>query len=147
VAPSIAGVQPVLRQNAPAAVNDGPSGELLWEQDGRPPRISPGGGGVAILLLSNSGKKPLIVRMIATQHAWLNVRPLDLPLTIPAGGTARVPFVVSAARLSPGEYRSEVYLSASASDSGSGGDVQNLSGGWFRHTAEIRIVVEGGGFR
>lgn len=140
--------QPLLRQNqGAAAVNDGPSGELLWEQDGKPPRISPGGGGVATLVLTNDGKKPLIVRMIATQHAWLNVRPLDLPLTIPAGGTARVPFVVSAARLSPGEYRSEVYLSASAANSGGSVAVQNLSGGWFRHTAEIRIVVEGGGFR
>jgi hypothetical protein len=146
VAPSSGASQPILRQTA-AAISDGPSGELLWEQDGTPPRISPGGGGVATLLLSNEGKKPLIVRMIATQHAWLNVRPLDLPLTIPAGGTARVPFVVSAARLSPGEYRSEVYLSASASNSGGGGSVQNLSGGWFRHTAEVRVVVEGGGFR
>ncbi len=145
-APFTGAAQPILRQKA-AAVSEGPSGELLWEQDGAPPRISPGGGGVATLLLSNSGTKPLIVRMIATQHAWLNVRPLDLPLTIPAGGTARVPFVVSAARLSPGEYRSEIYLSASASQSGGGGSVQNLSGGWFRHTAEIRIVVEGGGFR
>lgn len=150
-APALTPAQAVLRQNAVAsavsAVIEGPSGELLWEQDGKPPRISPGGGGVATLLISNDGKKPLIVRMIATQHAWLNVRPLDLPLTIPAGGTARVPFVVSAARLSPGDYRSEIYLSASASNSTSGVAVQNLSGGWFRHTAEIRIVVEGAGFR
>jgi hypothetical protein len=138
--------QPVLRQQT-TAITDVSVAELLWEQDGLPPRISPGGGGVATLIISNEGKKPLIVRMIATQYAWLNVRPLDLPLTIPAGGTARVPFVVSAARLAPGEYRSEVYLSASASNSGGGGTVQNLSGGWFRHTAEIRIVVEGAGFR
>ncbi|MBC8103939.1 MAG: protein kinase [Cytophagales bacterium] len=127
--------------------NVAPSGALLWKQDNGPPRIAPGGGGVAQLLLSNRGKGVLTVRMIATQHAWLNVRPLDLPLTIPAGGEARVPFVVSAARLAPGEYRSEVYLSASAADSAQGGEVQNLSGGWFRHTAEIRIVVEGGKYR
>lgn len=142
---------PVLRRppaERPAGAFDtGPSGRLTWEQEAPTPRIAPGGGGVAALLLRNDGKGPVIVRMIATQHAWLNVRPLDLPMTIPPGGEARVSFVLSAARLSPGEYRSEVYLSANAPDGAFTGAAQKLSGGWFRHTAEVRIRVEGGIYR
>jgi len=141
--------EPLLRRDAgkvePSA---GPAGRLLWDQDGPSPAIPPGGGGMVTIALTNDGAGPVIVRMIATQHAWLNVRPLDLPLTVPPGGAARISFVVSAARLSPGEYRSEVYLSANTADGIRGAAAaQGLAGGWFRHTAEIRIRVEGGLYR
>lgn len=104
-------------------------------------RVAPGGGGTTTLIVKNEGSASLVVRMIATQHAWLNVRPLELPLSIPPGGSERVPFAISAARLTPGEYRSEVYLSANAG----GKTAEDLRGGWFKHTAEIRVTVEGGG--
>ncbi len=103
-------------------------------------RVVQGGGGTATLIVKSEGDAPLLVRMIATQHPWLNVRPRDLPLTIPPGGQESVAFAISAARLTPGEYRSEVYLSANAP----GKAAEDLRGGWFRHTAEIRITVEGG---
>ena len=103
-------------------------------------RVPQGGGGVATLIVKNEGTGPLSVRMIATQHPWLNVRPIDLPLEIPPGGYKPVGFAISAARLTAGEYRSEVYLSANAA----GKTAEDLRGGWFKHTAEIRITVEGG---
>ena len=103
-----------------------------------PARVAQGGGGAAALMLRNEGGATLIVRMIATQHAWLNVRPMELPLSIPPGGAASVSFVLSAARLTPGEYRSEVYLSANAPGRGA----EDLRGGWFKHTCEVRISVE-----
>ena len=117
--------------------------------DGRPvlvtqvaePRVvfvAQGGGGVATVVVRNDGPAPLIVRMIATQHAWLNVRPMDLPLVVAPNATERVEFYVSAARLSPGDYRSDVYLSANAG----GGGAEDLQGGWFKHTTEIRLHVE-----
>jgi len=103
-----------------------------------PARVAQGGGGAAALMLRNEGGATLIVRMIATQHAWLNVRPMELPLSIPPGGAASVSFVLSAARLTPGDYRSEVYLSANAPGPGA----EDLRGGWFKHTCEVRISVE-----
>jgi hypothetical protein len=103
-------------------------------------RVTQGGGGEAALIVKNEGTGGLIVRMIATQHAWLNVRPLELPLTIPPGEARQVAFAISAARLTPGDYRSEVYLSANATAK----TAEDLRGGWFKHTAEIRITVEGG---
>jgi hypothetical protein len=66
---------------------------------------------------------------------------MELPLTLPAGSSAPIDFSVSAARLSPGDYRSEVYLSASAG----GGNAEDLRGGWFKHTADVRITVEENG--
>lgn len=115
--------------------------QLSTQLTERTPFILPGGGGAATLLLRNEGSAPLIVRMVATQHAWLNVRPLELPLTIAAGKSARVEFVISAARLTPGEYRSEVFLSANAS----GRAAEDLRGGWFKHTAEVRVTIGGPG--
>jgi hypothetical protein len=111
--------------------------ELSTQMAERPPIILPGGGGSATLILRNEGSAPLIVRMIATQHAWLNVRPVELPLTVAPGGSSRIAFSISAARLTPGEYRSEVYLSANAG----GQTVEDLRGGWFKHTSEVRVTV------
>ena len=42
--------------------------------------------------------------------------------------------------LRPGEYRSEVYLSANAA----GKRAEDLRGGYFKHVAEIRVTVDGG---
>lgn len=104
-------------------------------------RLPQGGASTATLLVRNEGNAPLIIRMIATQHAWLNVRPLDLPLTIASGGQAKIGFYVSAARLTPGEYRCEVYLSANVS--GAAASAEELRGGWFKHTSEVRLSVDG----
>jgi tRNA A-37 threonylcarbamoyl transferase component Bud32 len=103
--------------------------------------VTPGGGGVATLTVRNDGEATLYVRMIATQHAWLNVRPMPLPLTIAPGKSAQVTFVVSAARLAAGEYRSAVYLSTNAVSA----QAEDSRNGWYRHTAEIRISVGGVG--
>ncbi len=99
--------------------------------------ISSGGGGPTTLILTNEGEGLLTVRMVATQRSWLGVRAMELPIRLPAGASAPVDFSVSAARLSPGEYRSEVYLSASAG----GKNAEDLRGGWFKHTAELRVIV------
>lgn len=104
-------------------------------------RVAQGGGGAALLVVRNEGDAPLVVRMIATQHPWLNVRPMELPITLPPGGAVNVGFAISAARLSPGDYRSEVYLSANAAGKGT----EDLRYGWFKHTCEVRIAVEAGG--
>lgn len=109
---------------------------LLTEKSAR---VMQGGGGTADLIVKNEGSGTLVIRMIATQHAWLNVRPVELPLMVPEGEAAEVSFAISAARLTPGEYRSEVYLSANAA----GKSAEDLRGGWFKHTAEVRITVEG----
>jgi hypothetical protein len=101
-------------------------------------RILQGGGGPASLVVRNVGDAPLVLRMIATQHPWLNVLPIDLPLAIAPGGRESIAFAISAARLTPGEYRSAVYLSANAG----GAAAEDLRGGWFKHTVEIRISVE-----
>jgi hypothetical protein len=104
-------------------------------------RVPQGGGGTATLLVRNEGDAPLTIRMIATQHPWLNVRPLELPLVLaPGGASFPVSFAISAARLTPGEYRSEVYLSANAA----GKRAEDLRGGYFKHVAEIRVTVDGG---
>lgn len=104
-------------------------------------RVPQGGGGTATLLVRNEGTAPLTIRMIATQHPWLNVRPLELPLVLaPGAASTPVPFAISAARLTPGEYRSEVYLSANAA----GKRAEDLRGGYFKHVAEIRVTVDSG---
>ncbi|MBC8135055.1 MAG: hypothetical protein H8F28_04105 [Fibrella sp.] len=105
--------------------------------------IPSGGGGPATMILTNDGDATLTVRMVATQRSWLHVRPTELPIRLPAGSSAPVDFSVSAIRLSPGEYRSEVYLSASAG----GKNAEDLRSGWFKHTAELRIVVEGAAYK
>lgn len=105
--------------------------------------IPSGGGGPATLILTNDGDATLTVRMVATQRSWLHVRPTELPIRLPAGASVPVDFSVSAIRLSPGEYRSEVYLSASAG----GKNAEDLRSGWFKHTAELRIVVEGAAYK
>ncbi len=103
-------------------------------------RVPQGGGGNATLLVRNEGDAPLTIRMIATQHPWLNVRPIELPLVLAPGASFPVPFAISAARLTPGEYRSEVYLSANAAAK----RAEDLRGGYFKHVAEIRVTVDGG---
>ena len=87
--------------------------------------------------LTNEGGTSLAVRMVATPHNWLSVRPMELPITLPAGASAPIDFAISATKLSAGEYRSEVYLSAS----GGGRNAEDLRSGWFKHTAEIRVIV------
>ncbi len=103
----------------------------------RPDTIVQGGGGAIAVTVRNIGDASLVIRMVATQHAWLNVRPLPLPVTLLPDESARVQLVLSAARLAPGEYRSEVYFSANAP----GDHAEDLRSGWFRHTAEIRVAV------
>jgi hypothetical protein len=99
--------------------------------------IPQGGGGIITLHVRNEGAKPLVLRMITTQHAWINARPVALPLTLPVSGAERLDFAVSAARLSPGEYRSEVYLSLHSV--GEYDEITNT--GWEKYTAEVRITV------
>ena len=79
--------------------------------------------------------------MVATQHAWLNVRPTNLPLVLPPGASVKIGFVVSAARLAGGEYRSAVYLSSNAP----GPNAEDLRTGWWKHSFEVRVMVGGGG--
>lgn len=131
------------------ALNGGPRGtqgasagtpRLVCTLAEKTARAPAGGGGTATLLVRNEGDAPLTIRMIATQHPWLNVRPLELPLTLSPGEQAPVGFAISAARLSPGDYRSEVYLSANAQAK----RAEDLRGGWFKHTAEVRVTVDGG---
>lgn len=101
-------------------------------------RLPQGGGGSATLVLRNDGTAPLVIRMIATQHAWLNLREPDLPMTIGHNGAVRIGFIVSAARLTPGEYRSEVYVLANAGTATS----EDQRNGWHKHSIEILITVE-----
>ncbi|MGC4046865.1 MAG: hypothetical protein QM758_23975 [Armatimonas sp.] len=103
----------------------------------RPDPVFAGGGGLASLDLRNDGDATLIVRMVATQHSWLSVRPTALPVTLPPGTSTRIGFLIHASRLSPGEYRSEVYLSTNAVGEGA----EDLRGGWFKHTFDLRAVV------
>jgi serine/threonine protein kinase len=114
--------------------------KLLCSQPEKP-RIPQGGGGMVVLEAKNDGDATLIIRMIATQHAWLNVRPINLPIVLPPGSSTKVGFVVSAARLASGEYRSEVYLSSNAW----GQNAEDLRTGWFKHAFEVRVVVGSGG--
>ncbi len=127
---------PLLGEDVPAKPGVPRLTAILAEKTSR---IAQGGGGAATLVVRNDGDAPLLIRMIATQHAWLNVRPLELPLIIAPGRDEKITFVISAARLSPGDYRSEVWLSANAN----GAQAENLPGDWYKHTAEIRITVEG----
>jgi tRNA A-37 threonylcarbamoyl transferase component Bud32 len=131
---------PTLKEPTQNGANIQTEPQIIVSLAERTLRLSQGGGGFATLIVRNEGVAPLIVRMIATQHAWLNVRPLDLPLTIASGQSERVGFHVSAARLSPGEYRSEIYLSANAKRPDATGE--ELRGGWFKHTSELRVVVD-----
>jgi tRNA A-37 threonylcarbamoyl transferase component Bud32 len=101
-------------------------------------RLPQGGGGFATLIVRNDGTAPLVLRMVATQHAWLNLRPIELPLTIPPNGAERLGFIVSAARLTPGEYRSEIFLSANVGGPGA----EDLRSGWFKHSVAIHVTVE-----
>ncbi|MFM7321169.1 MAG: protein kinase domain-containing protein [Armatimonadota bacterium] len=115
---------------------------LQFEQVDRPV-IAQGAGGVITAEVRNVGDATLLVRLFSAQHPWVNPRPTALPLVIPPGGSARIGFVVSAARLAPGEYRSEVYLSSNAPSK----HQEAVAGGWYRHTSEIRARVVGGGGR
>ena len=101
-------------------------------------RVPQGGGGILTVSIRNDGPKPLVLRMVATQHPWLNARPVALPLTIAVSSSERIEFSVSAARLSPGEYRSEIYLSVNTA-----GDFDEPTNtGWHKHTSEVRVTVE-----
>lgn len=111
---------------------------LTWrvtEPDGI--QVASGGGGPATLILTNAGDAPMSVRMVATQRPWLQVRPIELPIRLPGGASVPLEFAIRARDLSPGEYRSEIYLSASAG----GRDAEDLRSGWFKHTAEVRVFV------
>ena len=99
--------------------------------------ITSGSGGELFLSVRNSGEATLLVRIVATQHPWINVRQIPLPIIVAPNGTARIPFVVSAARLNPGDYRSQIFLSTNAP----GGEVENLSSGWYRHTSNVNIRI------
>lgn len=100
--------------------------------------VPQGGGGMVTLHVRNEGAKPLILRTVATQYAWLNVRPVNLPLPIPVSGAERLEFAISAARLTPGEYRSEVYLTVNAV----GEFDERTNTGLDKHISEIRVTVE-----
>ena len=101
-------------------------------------RIAQGGGGAATLTIKNNGKTPMVIRLIATQHAWLNPRPLELPLALAPGAAEKIGLNISAARLTPGDYRSEVYLFAALSGAGA-------TDPGFKHTSELRVSVESAG--
>lgn len=107
------------------------------------PVIAQGGGGLVPVEVRNTGDVTLLVRMIASQHPWVNPRPMALPLVVPPGGSTRIAFVVSAARLAPGEYRSEIYLSTNAV----GPQAEDLRTGWYKHTFEIRARIGSSGAR
>ncbi len=106
-----------------------------------PPMITQGSGGTIAGEVRNTGDATLLIRMIGTQHPWLNVRPMALPLVLAPGASAKIVLVVSAARLAPGDYRSDVYLSANAP-----GRQAEAASGWFRHAFEVRArIVRAGG--
>lgn len=107
------------------------------------PYIPQGSGGLLTIDVKNEGDATLLIRMVATQHAWLNVRPMSLPLVLPPGGSTKIAFVASAARLASGEYRSAVYLSTNAP----GPSAEDLRTGWWKHTFEVRVMIGGGGWR
>jgi tRNA A-37 threonylcarbamoyl transferase component Bud32 len=124
--------------NAPAAPTEAGQPKLVLQIAERLIRLPQGGGGFATLVVRNDGQGPLVLRMVATQHAWLNLRPIELPLTIPPNGAERLGFIVSAARLTPGEYRSEIFLSANIGGAGA----EDLRSGWFKHSVAIHVTVE-----
>ncbi|WP_395089103.1 protein kinase [Armatimonas sp.] len=125
-------------QNAPAPTKG--VAKLVCSQPDRP-LVPQGGGGLLAIEAKNDGDATLLIRMVATQHAWLNVRPTNLPLVLPPGASVKIGFVVSAARLAGGEYRSAVYLSSNAP----GPNAEDLRTGWWKHSFEVRIMVGGGG--
>ncbi len=105
------------------------------------PMITQGAGGTIAGDVRNAGDATLLIRMVGTQHPWLNVRPMALPLVLAPGASARVTLVVSAARLAPGDYRSDVYFSCNVP-----GRQAEAASGWFRHAFEVRArIVRAGG--
>ncbi|GAB4467132.1 MAG: hypothetical protein OHK0029_38830 [Armatimonadaceae bacterium] len=127
---------PGTAQKAEAAPPSPPA--LLLSIAERSIRVPQGGGGFATILARNEAKAPLVVRMVATQYPWLNLREPSLPLTISPNGIERIGFNISAARLTPGEYRSEVYVLANGTAPGA----EAAGSGWYKHTIEILITVE-----
>jgi len=101
-------------------------------------RIPQGGGGAANLTLTNRGAFPVSIRSISTQHAWLNVRPIELPLVLPMGSEQQLTLNVSAARLTPGDYRSEIYVIALRPDA-------NPQLAPSMYSTELRVSVESPG--
>ena len=151
--PSTSGIPPPMFGESPRSISPaltvqtGPAPTrgvpmLLCEQSDRP-LIPQGGGGLIPVDVRNDGDATLLIRLVATQHAWVNARPMALPVVIAPGASARLGFVVSAARLAPGEYRSEIYLSSNAF----GPQAEDLRTGWFKHTFEIRVRVAAAGGR
>ena len=116
--------------------------QLVCDQLDRCTIVS-GSGGELNLSIRNTGEATLLIRVVATQHPWLNVRQIPLPIVIAPNGTGRIPFVVSAARLAPGDYRSQVFLSTNAP----GGQAENLASGWYRHTAAVTARIINAAYR
>ena len=116
--------------------------QLVCDQLDRCTIVS-GSGGELNLSIRNTGEATLLIRVVATQHPWLNVRQIPLPIVIAPNGTGRIPFVVSAARLAPGDYRSQVFLSTNAP----GGQAENLASGWYRHTAAVTARIINASYR
>ncbi|MCX6369064.1 MAG: protein kinase [Armatimonadetes bacterium] len=131
-------VPALTEQNTPAPTKG--IAKLVCSQPDRP-LVPQGGGGLMAIEAKNEGDATLLIRMVATQHAWLNVRPTTLPLVLPPGASVKIGFVVSAARLAGGEYRSAVYLSSNAP----GPNAEDLRTGWWKHTFEVRVMVGSGG--
>ena len=100
------------------------------------PMIAQGAGGNISGEVRNTGEATLLIRMIGAQHPWLNPRPTTLPLVLAPGASAKLVFAVSAARLAPGEYRSEVFFSTNVP-----GRQAEGTAGWFRHGFEVRARV------
>jgi hypothetical protein len=131
-----------MRSGLPGARVEKGHPQLVCDQPDRCTIVS-GSGGELNLLIRNTGEATLLIRVVATQHPWLNVRQIPLPIVIAPNGTGRIPFVVSAARLAPGDYRSQVFLSTNAP----GGQAENLASGWYRHTAAVTARIISAGYR
>lgn len=140
-----AGGQPTagdLRNGLPGSRVEKGHPKLVCEQLERCTIVS-GSGGELNLTIRNTGEATLLIRIVATQHPWLNVRQIPLPIVIAPNGTGRIPFVVSAARLAPGDYRSQIFLSTNAP----GGQAENLASGWYRHTAAVTARIINASYR
>ena len=131
-----------MRSGLPGARVEKGHPQLVCDHPDRCTIVS-GSGGELNLLIRNTGEATLLIRVVATQHPWLNVRQIPLPIVIAPNGTGRIPFVVSAARLAPGDYRSQVFLSTNAP----GGQAENLASGWYRHTAAVTARIISAGYR
>ncbi len=131
-----------MRSGLPSTRVDKGHPQLVCDQLERCTIVS-GSGGELNLTIRNTGEATLLIRIVATQHPWLNVRQIPLPIVIAPNGTGRIPFVVSAARLAPGDYRSQVFLSTNAP----GGQAENLASGWYRHTAAVTARIINAGYR